>query len=181
MAYTFEAFCADCKRILKDDPGPAGQEQVRVHLEKLLQDPEFEASHWAPDAETGRETTYEDPELGFHILSYNMGQTYKSPPHDHGASWAVYGQAREYTIMEEYRRVDDGSSDDHAELEKTKEYRLDPGHAGIFNAGIIHTIDYPPGARFVRVTGTDLDKIDRLKFDLETKKAEQMGPAPDMR
>lgn len=181
MAYTFEAFCDDCREILKEDPGAAGQERIRIQLEKLLREPGFEAAHWAPDAEPGRKTTYEDPELGFHILSYNMSEHYKSPPHDHGESWAVYGQARDHTIMEEFTRIDDGASGDHAELEKTKEYRLDPGKAGLFNAGIIHTIDYPPGARFVRVTGKDLDKIDRLKFDLANKTAELMGPAPDMR
>jgi len=29
----------------------------------------------------------------------------------------------------------------------------------------IHNIEFPDGARFVRVTGTDLEKIPRLKFD----------------
>lgn len=119
MAYTLEAFCADCRRILEDDPGPAGQEQVRGRLERLLRDPAFEAAHWTPDEDPGRKTVYEDAELGFHILSYDMTEPYKSPPHDHGSSWAVYGQARAYTVMEEFERVDDGRSGDRAELEKT--------------------------------------------------------------
>ena len=94
MAYTFEAFCDDCRRILKQDPGPTGQEQIRVHLEKLLKEPGFEEAHWESDAPTGRRTSFEDPETGFHILSYDMEDAYKSAPHDHGASWAVYGQSR---------------------------------------------------------------------------------------
>lgn len=179
MAYRFEDFCLDCRRILAGDPGPSGQEQVRAHLEKLLRDPDFEASHWTGEAEAGRRTTYEDPELGFHILSYDMAEDYVSPPHNHGESWAVYGQARDWTIMREYDRTDDGSSDENAELEQTTEYKLDPGKAGIFPSGGIHGIDYPAGARFVRVTGVDLDRIDRLKFDLETKKATLMGAVPD--
>lgn len=181
MAYTFDEFCADCHRILAKDPGLSGQEQVRVHLEKLLSDPEFASAHWKPGTPTGRHTTYEDPELGFHILSYDMQEPFLSPPHNHGASWAVYGQARDFTIMREYERTDDASSDDRAELKQIKEYKLHPGQAGHFPSGAIHSIDYPAGARFVRVTGSDLDKIDRLKFDLEKKTAAQMGPAPNTR
>jgi hypothetical protein len=49
-----------------------------------------------------------------------------------------------------------------------KKYRLNPGQAGIYQDGAIHSIDYPDNARFVRVTGTDLDKIDRIKIDLKT-------------
>lgn len=181
MAYTFDEFCADCRRILAEDPGLAGQEQVRVHLEKLLSDPDFASGYWKPGDPTGRRTAYEDPELGFHILSYDMQEAFLSPPHNHGASWAVYGQARDRTIMREYERTDDASSDDHAELKQIKEYKLEPGKAGHFPSGAIHSIDYPAGARFVRVTGSDLDKIDRLKFDLEKKTASQMGPAPNTR
>ena len=33
-----------------------------------------------------------------------------------------------------------------------------PGHAGIYQDGKIHSIDYPDDARFVRVTGTNLDQ-----------------------
>jgi len=30
----------------------------------------------------------------------------------------------------------------------------------------IHNIEFPDGARFVRVTGTDLERIPALKFDV---------------
>ena len=35
-----------------------------------------------------------------------------------------------------------------------------------------HEIDYPDGARFVRVTGTDLERVPRLKFDLAKGEAQ---------
>jgi len=54
---------------------------------------------------------------------------------------------------------------DKAKLEQVKSYRLEPGHAGIYDVGAIHAIDYPEGSRFVRVTGRDLDYVERLKFD----------------
>lgn len=97
-----------------------------------------------------------------------MGKARVSPPHDHGASWAIYGQATKYTDMTEWAREDDCRDPKHAKLRPAKKYRLNPGQAGIYQDGTIHSIDYPDAARFVRVTGTDLDKIDRIKIDLNT-------------
>ena len=63
-----------------------------------------------------------------------------------------------------------------AKLKPVKKYRLLPGHAGIYQDGNIHSIDYPDNARFIRVTGTNLDKITRVRFDLASGKVEQMTP-----
>jgi hypothetical protein len=78
--------------------------------------------------------------------------------------------------MTEWERDDNGSDNKHAKLKPVKKYRLEPGHAGIYEDGKIHSIDYPDYARFVRVTGTNLDKIDRVRFDLKTGEVHQMTP-----
>ena len=36
MAYDLEQFISDCQAILARDPGPAGREDVRLRLERLL-------------------------------------------------------------------------------------------------------------------------------------------------
>ena len=72
--------------------------------------------------------------------------------------------------MTVYRRVT-GAGPGPAELERVRSYRLEPGQAGLYDVGDIHAIDYPAGAQFVRVTGTDLDEIPRLKFDVEHREA----------
>ena len=69
-----------------------------------------------------------------------------------------------------------GGDDKHAELKEVKRYRLNPGQAGIYQDGAIHSIDYPDRARFIRVTGTNLDKIQRVRFDLNTGEVHQMTP-----
>jgi predicted metal-dependent enzyme (double-stranded beta helix superfamily) len=120
------------------------------------------------DQPTGIKVLYEDPNLGFQVLSHIMGKARVSPPHDHGKSWAIYGQVKEYTDMIVWQREDDGSDPAHAKLKPVEKYRLTPGKTGIYQDGAIHSIDYPDNARFVRVTGTDLDKIDRIKIDLKT-------------
>lgn len=40
-----------------------------------------------------------------------------------------------------------------------------------------HAIDYPDGARFVRVAGTDLERVPRLKYDLAMGRAEAIESA----
>ena len=47
----------------------------------------------------GLKVLYEDPDLGFQVLAHINDKARVSPPHDHGASWAIYGQATHYTDM----------------------------------------------------------------------------------
>ncbi len=176
MAYDLEQFIADSRTALTHDPGPSGREQVRLNLERLLKNPEFVDTFCGENAPCGLKKLYEDPELGFQVLAYLNEKGRVSPPHDHGASWAIYGQAAKYTEMTEWEREDDGSDPKRAELKPAKKYRLTPGHAGIYQAGAIHSIDYPAGSAFVRVTGTDLDKIARIRVDLATGEVHQMTP-----
>lgn len=175
MSYDLKRFVEDCRGTLKRDPGPAGREKVRLLLEQLLRDTGFIAEHCSGGAPRGLYVLHDDAELGFQILAHINEKARRSPPHDHGASWAIYGQAASHTDMTEYRRVDDGSDPGTAKLEVTKKYRLTPGHAGIFADGAIHSIDYPDGSIFVRVTGTNLDRIARSSFDAKTGAIKQMA------
>jgi predicted metal-dependent enzyme (double-stranded beta helix superfamily) len=171
MTYTLDAFVEDTQAALKSTAGPAGREKVRVLLEKLLANKSFVDEAVGPNAPTGTRKLYEDEEQGFVVLAHCNPKPHKSPPHDHGSSWAVYGQAVKYTDMSEYKRLDPGRGAGEARLEKVKSYRLEPGHAGVYDVGAIHAIDYPDGSRFVRVTGRDLDYVQRLKFDMAAGKA----------
>ena len=137
--------------------------------------PDFVRKH-CEEAPRGLHVLYEDPELGFQILAHINDKARVSPPHDHGESWAIYGQATHYTDMTEWEREDDGGDPEHAKLKPVKKYRLTPGHAGIYQDGKIHSIDYPDYARFVRVTGTNLDRIHRVRFDLKTGEVKRMTP-----
>ena len=83
----------------------------------------------------------------------------------------VYGQATKHTDMTVWKRLDDGSGAGEAKLVAERTYRLEPGHAGIYDVGAIHSIDYPDKSRFVRVTGRDLDLVPRLRFDLAAGRA----------
>jgi hypothetical protein len=176
MSDDLDQFIADCRAALRRDPGPKGREEVRVRLERLLSDRQFVQRTCGDDAPKGLKVLYEDPELGFQVLAHINEKARVSPPHDHGDSWAIYGQATEYTDMIEWERADDGADAARAELRPTKKYRLNPGQAGIYQDGAIHSIDYPDNSRFIRVTGTNLDRIKRDSFDLATGKVNRMTP-----
>jgi hypothetical protein len=175
MPYTLDQFIADCKAALTRDPGPQGREQVRANLERLLGNADFIRAYAGDDQPRGVKVLYEDEKLGFQVLAHINEKARASPPHDHGASWAIYGQATQYTDMTEWAREDNGKDPMHAKLKPVKKYRLTPGHAGIYQDGAIHSIDYPDHARFIRVTGTDLEKIDRIKIDLKTGEVQSLN------
>ena len=161
--YTLEAFCEDCRANVT--AGAAGRERIRRDVERLLAEPDFVAAHFGPDAAPGISVLYTDPETGFQVLAHVYDEGKDSPPHDHGTSWAVYGQAVKHTDMKVWRRTDSGEDAAHAEVEVERTYRLDPPMAGTFEPGQIHSIHFPAGARFLRVTGTDLKTIPTRRYD----------------
>lgn len=176
MSYGLEEFIADCRSVLKQDAGPAGREIVRQMLERLLHETHFLARYCSDVTPAGLRVLHDDAELGFQILVHVNAKARVSPPHDHGKSWAIYGQAAGHTDMVEYERVDNGTDPARAQLRIKRTYRLNPGEAGIFQDGTIHSIDYPDKARFIRVTGTNLDSIPRIMFDMKTGKVTPMTP-----
>src|SRR5215475_7396680 len=84
-------------------------------------------------------------------------------PHSHGSSWAIYGNAREYTEMTEWRRTNP-ESEAHAVLQAVSRYRLGPGETKAYGPGVIHSTAHPKKAWVIRVTGTDLDVLPRYHF-----------------
>lgn len=171
MAYTLEEFCADCRAALLQSKGEQARETIRANLERLLANEAFVAAYCGPDAEAGRHTLFHDPETDVHVLAhiYDAGRT--SPPHDHGPSWAAYGQAAQYTDMSEYDKTGEVGADGREVVVKRRQYRLDPGMAGVFGPGQVHSIHFPDKARFVRVTGTDLDQVTTHTFALAPAEA----------
>src|ERR1700750_2219634 len=116
MAYDLDRFVAGCRSTVQHAPGPAGREKVRTLLERLLKEPDFIAQHCSDATPAGLHVLHDDPELGFQILAHINEKARATQPHDHGHSWAIYGQASLYTDMTEFERVDDGSDPAKAEL-----------------------------------------------------------------
>ena len=174
--YTLEQFCADCHDALTAEPGTPGREKVRENLEKLLANPDFVATHVQVPAKKGKTVLYHDPDTGFYVMAHGTPDgNRRGKPHDHGKSWAVYGQASGITEMTVWQRTDDGAAKaGEAELEPEKTFTLEPGRAALFDTGTIHNTAHPRPAAWVRVTGTDLDTIERYSYDPAARKMERM-------
>src|SRR5262245_37635561 len=102
-------------------------------------------------------------ETDFYVLAHVQEGNKTGKPHSHGSSWAIYGNAREYTEMTEWRRTNP-ESEEHAVLRPVSSYRLGPGETKAYGPGVIHSTAHPKKAWVIRVTGTDLDVLPRYHF-----------------
>jgi hypothetical protein len=170
MGYTLEAFCKDIRDILRADPGRAGVDRVRESMERLVKDAQFVEQYFGDSVEAGARRVHMDPELGFEVLAYRSPKARTSPAHDHGDSWALYAQVKDYTEMTEWERTDDGKDPDHATLAIQRKYKLNPGEVGLYWGSQLHSTYTPENCCYLRVTGTDLEKRPRVRIDQSTGK-----------
>jgi hypothetical protein len=171
--YTLDHFFADTRATVKAKGLPAGLEEIRRHVERLLANPALLKDHLGePPPYSERTTIGYDPETDVHVLVHGREKAGKSAPHDHGPCWVVYGQYTNYTQMRRWKRLDDGSQAEHAELALQKNFRLNTGEAAAFAVGDIHSIEYPDGTFFIRVTGGDVEQQKTLRFDLDKQTVE---------
>jgi predicted metal-dependent enzyme (double-stranded beta helix superfamily) len=164
MSHTLEQFSTACHRILKADPGPQGRQQVCNLLQEVLQDEAFVATHLG-DNVPERKILYEDPELGFCILAHVYQGAKESPPHDHGPSWAIYGQARGETEMTDWKLVTPASDKTPGKVEREKTYTLTPGMAYVYNEGDLHSPRRAGETRLIRIEGKNMDTVHRLRYE----------------
>ena len=176
MSYELNDFIADCSDAIDIEGKNYDLERIRQCAEKIAKNSTFVETFFGEEAEVGTHTLYQDNDKDFMILSHIKDTGFDSPPHDHGASWAVYCQIEKYVDMCEYKRQDGGAIEGKAELVQTNSYRLNPGQAGFFDAFEIHSISVPDKARFMRITGTDLSLLKTSRFDLDTQTVSTIVP-----
>jgi hypothetical protein len=163
MTYTLEQFAADIRDALKADQTPAAKRKVCQYVVRSLNDPVFLATHLkdrAPNANP-REILYEDRELGFCIC----GHVYDGPaigsPHDHGASWAIYGQAAGITEMTDWKIVQKGDAGKPSLVEPVRTYVMNPGDAHFYDVADVHSPRRDAPVKLIRIEGRNLDHVKR--------------------
>ena len=164
MATTLQQFARECQTILRSEPGPSGRRQICMRLEQLLRDPDFVKQN-VPEDTSERQVLYEDPDLGFCVLAHNYKTPKDSPPHDHGPSWAIYGQAKGETEMTDYQLVEPASRDKPGKARPVRSYKLTPGVAHVYNEGDLHSPSRTDSTQLIRIEGTNMEKVKRLKFE----------------
>jgi hypothetical protein len=165
MSYTLDEFAADCHDALKADPGQAGREKVRQYVAKACSDKEFVAKHLTDDLPAERNIIYEDPDLGFCICAHIYKDAKKGYPHDHGTTWAIYGQAVGETEMTDWEVVTPAEGEKPAKVKLAKSYHLKPGDAHLYPVGAIHAPYRDGPTRLIRIEGENAEKLTRTRIE----------------
>jgi hypothetical protein len=167
MAYTLADFCEDHHALLTSGLSlDRALPQIADKLALLLRNPEFVAETFSDDTPIGKRELHHDADTDVYVLAHVQQGAKKGSPHSHGASWAVYGNARAFTDMTEWRRVNP-ESEPQAVLEPVSHYRMGPGDTRAYGPRVIHSTAHPEKAWVIRVTGTDLDAIPRYRYKPE--------------
>jgi predicted metal-dependent enzyme (double-stranded beta helix superfamily) len=164
METTLLQFARECQTILRSEPGPSGRRQICMRLEQLLRDPKFVSLN-VSDETPERQVLYEDPDLGFCLLAHNYKTAKTSPPHDHGPSWAIYGQAKGETEMTDYELLEPATKEKAGKARALRTYKLTPGTAYLYNEGDLHSPRRSGPTQLIRIEGMNMDRIKRLKFE----------------
>ena len=164
MATTLEQFAAKCRDALKAQPGPTGRQHVCALVQEVLKAPAFIAAY-IPDGTPERKVLYEDPDLGFTILAHGYQGAKNSKPHDHGPSWAIYGQAEGETIMTDWALVERPSEGKPGKARHVRDYTMTPGMAYLYEPGVLHSPRREGSTRLLRIEGINLDRVKRLPYE----------------
>ena len=165
MTYTLEQFAADCRSALSRDPGPGGREKVRGFVSRACLDDDFVRTHLGPDNRSPRKVLHQEGEEGFCILAHVHEGANESVPHDHGPSWAIYGQAAGETEMTEWKVVSPARDGGRGTVEATRVYSMQRGDAYVYQEGELHSPRREGATRLIRIEGRNLDGIPRNYFD----------------
>ncbi len=165
MAYTLEQFADDCRTALREQDRKDARETIRICCSRACNDDGFVAAHFGPDNTSARKILYEDPDLGFCILSHVQDGSGDSRPHDHGPSWAVYAQVEGCTEMTDWRAIKACDGDTPGVVEAARTYTLDRGDAHIYHEGDIHSPRRAGATKLIRIEGMKLDGVPRGYFD----------------
>ena len=163
MSYTLEALAADIHRELARDQSAAAKAAVCRHVTRALTDTEFVATHLKdkPAGSDPREILYEDPQLGFCICGHVYPNKAIGSPHDHGSSWAIYGQATGVTEMTEWRIVEKGEDGRPTRVEPVETYVMNPGDVRLYDIGVVHSPKREAPVKLIRIEGRNLDHVQR--------------------
>jgi predicted metal-dependent enzyme (double-stranded beta helix superfamily) len=163
MAYSIEEMSAEMHRIIAADPGPDGRKEVCALVQKACADADFVARHLPADGPE-RKILYEDADYKFCILAHVYHGAKESPPHDHGPTWAIYGQAQGETVMSDWDMVSPASAEESGQVRLRREYTLTPGMAYVYNEGDLHSPRRAGSTRLIRIEGQDVTKLRRYAY-----------------
>jgi len=163
MTITLENFSQQVRNFLLEDSGLAGREKSRLLLQEVLVDKEF-VEEYVRDDQPQRKVLYEDPDLGFAILAHVYHEAKQTQPHDHGVSWAIYGQVAGESQIQDWQIVEQATAEVPGKVRQTGARPLTPGVAITYNEGDIHSPSRKGPAKLIRIEGKHVQEVKRFAW-----------------
>ena len=118
--------------------------------------------------EADREVLFEDDESGFCICGHVYAKAAHGKAHDHGPSWAIYGQADGITEMTDWQVVGNVDVSENAEavslVEAVRTYTMKRGDVKLYDVGDVHSPSRDKPVKLIRIEGTNLDRVKRSRI-----------------
>ena len=177
--YSLDEFVSDMESLLKDQPDQQNIfDRGSSHLSRLIGSPDSIPAEFrvpvgkGPRANHGSYLLYQS-ESGLQITAVVWGPGDHASPHDH-RTWGMIGVMDNALTETRFRRVDDRSKEDFAQLEQDRSALVKPGEVSLLIPEVdeIHQMDNFTDRPTVEihVYGKDLRGLDRVRYNLETGK-----------
>ena len=166
MTYKLSDLAEDVHALLSQSDASKCTYELCELVSKALNDPEFISDNLLErvDREKPREVLYENDELGFCICGHVYSDQAIGKPHDHGSSWALYGQAEGTTEMTDWRIVKVGKDEEPSIVEPNTTYIMKPGDVRFYGIGDVHSPKRIAPTKLIRIEGANLDRIKRSRI-----------------
>lgn len=182
--YTLEGFIADIRQVFASNKDPRAQAQgVAMHMKGLLAVPGWleERIGLPPEGGFGRKDLYVDEEYGhpgpgFLVMCSIQGPGAGGPgatPHDHGASWVVYGVYKGAIEQTKFRWAYPEGAWTSPQLEEVGKLVQRDGEVAFFLPGEIHQTRNAVNGRslVLRVEAQRLERVVRHRYNMEANSA----------
>jgi predicted metal-dependent enzyme (double-stranded beta helix superfamily) len=177
VKYSLDEFVYDMETLLKEHPD---QERIfdkgSSHLSRLINNPDAIPAEYRVPVGKGRRANHGSyllyqGESGLIVTAVVWGPGDHAAPHDH-RTWGMIGVMDNALIETRFRRVDDRSRENYAQLEKDRGALVKPGEISLLIPEVdeIHQMDNFTDRPTVEihVYGKDLRGLDRVRYNLET-------------
>ena len=177
-AYSLTEYVEDLRRICAQT---SDEDEIFRQLaplaEKLVADSSWlRPKHYQYDEEQGFgvHLLHEEADHSLAVFVVNWLPGRGTPPHDHG-TWAVVAGIEGVERNLRYRRSDDASRDDYAELEIKKEFDALPGEALCIRSGGIHKVSNETDqlTLSLHTYGRHINHTNRSQFDTDNNQRKQ--------
>jgi predicted metal-dependent enzyme (double-stranded beta helix superfamily) len=184
VKYSLEEFVQEMEELLKSQPS---QEKIfdkgSDSLSRLIVNPNAIPERLRQPVGTGRRANHgswllhHNPDSGLLVTSVVWGPGDHAAPHDH-RTWGMIGVMDNLLTETRFRRVDDRTREDWAQLEQDRSATVMPGEVSLLIPEVdeIHQMDNHTDRPTVEVHvyGQDLRGLERVRYDLESGAIRQM-------